>query len=160
MKKLLKELLWFIGFYIVLVTIKNILFPLEHLKYYKLIFLNVEESNFFITNTDVFISILIIGYFIIYQIRTFILKYKNPFSNYILIFWHILLIGITSIFISFAFSIENSIALANDQTFYINDVPSNFNWQLIFYSLLLAQLVIAGLLFYNAIRIAKVKLIP
>ena len=85
-KKLLKEILWFIGFYIVLVTIKNILFPLDHPKYYNEVFMNVEENNYFITGLEVFISILILGYFIIYQIRSLVLRFKNQYSNYILIF--------------------------------------------------------------------------
>lgn len=158
MKKLLKEFLWIIGFYIVLVTIKNTLLPLEHPKYYGEIFMNVENKNYFINNLQVFLSILILGYFILYQVRTLALNYKNHLSNYIFIFSQILSISLISIFVSFTFSIKNSIALSDDQAFYVNDIPTDLNWQLIFYALLIIQMAIAGLLYYNAIRITKNKL--
>ncbi len=158
MKRLLKEFLWLIGFYIVLVTIKNLLLPLDNPKYYLEIFMNVEDNNYFITNLEVFVSVLILGYFIIYQIRNLILKYKNQYSNFILVVSQILLIALVSTFISFAFSIKNSIALSYDQTFYVNDKPTDLNWELIFYGLLIIQMAITVLLYYNAIRITKNKL--
>jgi hypothetical protein len=155
MKKLLKEFLWIIGFYLLLVTIKITLFPLDHPQYYGEIFIKVDKYNYFITNSNVVQSIFILGCFILYQLRTYLIKYKNPYSNFILVFSQILSIAQISFLISFVGSIKNSIAISDEKTIYINDVPTDLNWNLIFYVLLILQMAIACLLYYNAIRISK-----
>ena len=158
MKNTLKEFLWIIGFYLILVTIKFTLFPLDHPQFKGEIFINVDKYNYFITNSNVLQDILILGFFILYQIRVLVTSYKNQFSNYILIFLQILSIAQFSFLISFVGSIKNSIAISDNKTLYINDVPTELNWKLIFYGLLVLQMAIACLLYYNAIRISKNKL--
>ena len=158
MKNTLKEFLWIIGFYLILVTIKFTLFPLDHPQFKGEIFINVDKYNYFITNSNVLQDILILGFFILYQIRVLVTSYKNQFSNYILIFLQILSIAQFSFLISFVGSIKNSIAISDNKTLYINDVPTDLNWKLIFYGLLVLQMAIACLLYYNAIRISKNKL--
>ena len=159
MKNIFKEFLWIIGFYLVLVTIKITLFPLDHPRFYGQIFINVDKYNYFITNSNVLKDILIFGFFILYQIRVIIKNYKNWLSNFLLVFLQILSIAQFSFLISFVGSIKNSIAISDNQTLYINDVPTDINWKLIFYGLLLLQTAIVGLLYFNAIRISKNKLI-
>lgn len=159
MKNLLKEFLWIIGFYLILVTIKITLFPLDHPQFYGEIFINVDKYNYFITNSNVLQDIFILGFFILYQIRVFVKSYKNQFSNYILIFLQILSIAQFSFLISFVGTIKNSLAISDNKTLYINDVPTDLNWKLVFYGLLIIQMSIVCLLYYNAVRISKNKLI-
>jgi hypothetical protein len=84
-------------------------------------------------------------------------KYKNPYSNYILVFFQILSITQISLFVSFVGLIRSSIVFSDDENLYINDVQMNLNWKLIFYGLLFIQIAIACLLYYIAIRISRNK---
>lgn len=155
MKKVLIEIAWFIGVYLFMVIVKNVFFPIDNPVHYGTIDINIKDTYFIIRNLEVFISLLIIGYYCIYQIRSFILNYRNKTSNIILIIFQILSVVLISVLISFAFSLKNTAALSSGATVRINDIVSDINWKSIFHSLIIFQAIFSLILFYNSYRIFK-----